>query len=66
MALVLSHSTTNPIPEVYLASDQPTTCPKCGNRTDIITETKKFQIHKCKTENCEFQFTVEFDTTQGK
>ena len=26
--------------EIFLSSDQPATCPKCGNRTDIIKDLK--------------------------
>jgi hypothetical protein len=49
--------------EIYLFNDQPTTCPKCGNRTDIIfdfyDQPNKAQIHKCMTINCRFQFMIE-------
>jgi len=47
-------------------NDQPTTCPKCGNRTEIIFELpnkpEKTQYHKCLTINCKFNFVVEEDT----
>jgi hypothetical protein len=48
--------------EIFLSSDQPTTCPKCGNRTEIFKEFELFQQqHKCLSEECNFQFIVEFD-----
>lgn len=50
--------------EVFLSSDQPTTCPKCGNRTDIINEFEVSQQHKCLSKECEFQFILEFDNEE--
>jgi hypothetical protein len=47
--------------EIFLSSDQPTTCPKCGNRTEIINELDACQKHKCLSEECKFQFILEFD-----
>ena len=51
--------------EVYIFSDQPTTCPKCGVRSDIILDlyfTKdKTQFHKCPNAKCEFEFVMEYD-----
>jgi hypothetical protein len=51
--------------EVLIINDQPTTCPKCGARTDItldLSHTKnQTQIHKCYNEDCNCQFMVEED-----
>lgn len=47
--------------EIFLNSDQPTTCPKCGNRTEIVCDSKTSQHHKCLTEECSFNFILEFD-----
>jgi len=51
--------------EVYLFNDQPITCPKCGNRTDIILDlfktAKNTQFHKCLTLNCRNMYVVEED-----
>ena len=49
--------------EVYIMNDQPTTFPKCGNRTeitlDLFNTPEKTQHHKCLTINCKFNFIVE-------
>lgn len=49
----------------YLAGDQPTTCPVCGNRTDCLLDihwTKdKIQIHECLTKNCNLFVVVADD-----
>lgn len=45
--------------EIFLSSDQPTTCPKCGNRTEIVNEFDASQQHKCLSEVCNFQFILE-------
>lgn len=51
--------------QVFIYSDQPTTCPKCGLRSEIILDlshTKDVtQIHKCPNEKCEFQFVMQHD-----
>ena len=47
--------------EIFISSDQPTTCPKCGNRTEIIEDFISSQKHKCLSKNCDFQFILEFD-----
>ena len=48
--------------EIFISSDQPTTCPKCGNRTEITKYFINSEKHKCLSENCNFQFILEFDT----
>lgn len=51
--------------EVYLFTDQPATCPKCGARTEIIMEFTKVraqtQYHKCMHIGCGFEFVMEND-----
>lgn len=50
---------------VYLLSENPATCPKCGARTDIIFDlshsTIGTQIHECLAENCKKIFATEVD-----
>ena len=51
--------------EVYTFTDQPTTCPKCGNRTEIIADLfdspEKTQHHCCLSTICSFKFVIEED-----
>ena len=51
--------------EIFVYSDQPTTCPKCGLRSEIILDlshTKlKTQIHKCPNDKCSFEFVMQYD-----
>lgn len=51
--------------EVYTFSDQPTTCPKCGIRTDItlnLFETpEQTQYHKCFSDKCGYEFVMQKD-----
>lgn len=47
--------------EVFIGNDQPTTCPKCGNRTEIIDELENIQHHKCYSKECNYEFILEFD-----
>jgi hypothetical protein len=51
--------------ESFIYSDQPTTCPKCGVRTETIVDlfhsTEQFQIHKCPNEKCSFEFIMQYD-----
>ena len=50
---------------VYLLSENPATCPKCGTRTDIIFDlshsTIGTQIHECLAESCKKIFVTEND-----
>ena len=46
--------------EIFLSSDQPATCPKCGNRTEIVNEIDFSQQHTCLSIECNFQFILEF------
>ncbi len=49
--------------DVLIFSDQPTTCPLCGVRTEIIFDLSRSihqtQIHHCPNEKCEFEFLME-------
>jgi hypothetical protein len=50
--------------EIFLMSDQPTTCPICGARTEVIFETFRkiaIQLHACMDKNCRFIFLEEDD-----
>jgi hypothetical protein len=51
--------------EVYIFSDQPTTCPKCGSRSGLVLDlslTKdETQIHKCPNQKCELEFVMQYD-----
>ncbi len=49
--------------EIFLASEQPTICPKCGARTEIIEDKSIMQKHHCINEACNYQFILEFDIT---
>ncbi len=48
--------------DFYFYSDQPTTCPKCGSRTNILLDlahTKmQTQVHVCCDRSCRFEFIV--------
>lgn len=49
--------------EVYIYSDQPTVCPICSARTELIldlTHTKEMtQIHRCLFNNCNYEFILQ-------
>ena len=47
--------------EIFIGLDQPSTCPKCGSRTEIFKEEINYQLHKCLLENCNFEFILEFE-----
>ena len=47
--------------EIFIGTDQPATCPKCGNRTEILNDKINYQHHKCPSENCNFEFILEFE-----
>ena len=50
--------------QVFLMNDQPTTCPKCGSRTDYIyiSDLPVSELHICLSNSCKFVFIVEEDT----
>jgi len=41
-------------------SDQPTTCPSCGARTEFVDHTT-WQKHTCLNEECDYQFVLEME-----
>jgi hypothetical protein len=47
---------------IYFCSDQPVTCPHCGNRTDVTTKLSLFQSevqeHCCLSIDFLFKFLV--------
>lgn len=50
--------------DIHLYSDQPTTCPKCGSRTEILFEflnEQNTQLHLCRVINCQHKFYIEED-----
>ena len=44
--------------DVYLISDQPTTCGLCGSRTDFVVNDDGTQSHQCLNKDCKYQFIV--------
>lgn len=44
---------------VFIGTDQPETCFKCGARTDFNELTSKLQLHHCSL--CSHWYFVEFD-----
>jgi len=48
---------------VFLISDQPTTCPLCGWRSEMVHEfpwlVSKLQINHCLSAGCGYWFVVE-------
>jgi hypothetical protein len=51
--------------EVYISSDQPTTCPQCSARTKVLMDfshTKdQTEIHQCIDQNCRYEFVMQYD-----
>ena len=51
--------------EVYIYSDQPTTCPICSSRTEVILDlshTKdQTQVHRCLDSECKEEFVMQYD-----
>jgi len=49
--------------EVYIFTDQPTTCPLCGSRTNITHLDKNgTQEHCCLNQKCLFEFIEKEDS----
>lgn len=48
--------------DMFMMGHQPTTCPHCGMRTEIILDMShtlsKTQIHLCPDEECQFEFVL--------
>ena len=51
--------------EIYIYSDQPTTCPKCGARSEVILDlahtNDKTEVHLCPDNNCNYEFIMQYD-----
>ncbi len=51
--------------EIYLYTDQPFVCPKCGCRTDVILDlshtAERIQVEKCLSINCSGEFVIQKD-----
>lgn len=51
--------------EIYLMGDQPTTCPRCGVRTEMmdysIGISAKSKYHTCLSNDCKYIFILEED-----
>lgn len=45
--------------DIWGLTDQPTTCGKCGARTDFCDITANVQIHKCLNNECGYVFFTE-------
>ena len=46
---------------INLFTDQPTTCPKCGIRTqfyEIVLGSNVIQIHNCRRPSCKYEFIM--------
>lgn len=43
--------------DIYIMGEDPTTCPKCGARTDFVELPDGKQEHTCS--NCDYVFLVE-------
>lgn len=53
--------------DIYiLDNDQPTTCPKCGVRTDWIEIDNDRFFHTCLDKECNYQFIGEFETDEER
>ena len=48
--------------DTYIADNlQPTTCPKCGSRTEFEEIAIDKQQHKCLKLNCKYGFFLDFE-----
>lgn len=51
--------------EVYIRSEQPTTCPKCSSRTEMLADLShakdETEIHICLNSRCQEEFVVQYD-----
>lgn len=52
--------------EISSYTDQPVTCPKCGNRTNIVLDLshtkEETQVHKCLSNYCLNKFVTQADS----
>lgn len=48
--------------EVYIYSDQPVTCPRCGTRSEVLLNLShtidKTEVHLCIQANCGYEFVM--------
>lgn len=55
--------------EVYIRSEQPSKCPKCFSRTEIVLDLShtndETQIHRCLNAKCQEEFVEQNDVTFG-
>lgn len=55
--------------EVYIYSDQPTTCPQCGTRPEVLLNLshtiEKIEVHLCPQKNCNYEFVMQCDEEMG-
>ena len=53
---------------IWLNGDQPTTCPYCGSRTNVIFNLmhsiRNTVVEKCLNEKCGFEFATETETIE--
>lgn len=47
--------------DCYILNDQPTTCGKCGARTEFLEINADLQKHECLNLSCRYQFITEQD-----
>lgn len=51
--------------DIFIYSDQPTTCPICGLRSEIILDlshtNSQTQIHLCNNDHCKYEFILQSD-----
>lgn len=47
--------------DVYIASEQPETCRKCGTRVDIEEESEDGLVWRVRCHRCGYEYLVESD-----
>ncbi len=52
--------------DIYILTDQPTTCGICGARTDFDDIDEITQLHKCLNSACGYIFITEYDEEFAK
>jgi hypothetical protein len=55
---------------VYIYTDQPTTCPVCGSRTEITIDLndslEQTQHHRCFSSDCNYEFVMQRDDNESE
>jgi hypothetical protein len=50
---------------VYIYSDQPTTCPRCGARSEVVLDlshtNNRTEVHLCLDKYCKYEFIMQYD-----